>query len=85
METELCTEVGDQVIIGINMLTDALRHALFVVRVISGQHPLVIFHKHAVISGFLKTFLRDTPQEGFRVVTELPHRSWSSRVNRRLT
>ena len=69
METKFCAEVGNQVIVGIDIFTDAAVHALLVVGVIGRKHPLKIFHEDAVIGGGLKALLRYPSQKGFRVVT----------------
>ena len=57
VKTKLCTEVGDQVLFGINIFTDAGMHALLVIGIIGRQHPLKIFHENAVIGRSIQAFL----------------------------
>jgi len=57
VKTELCTEVGNQVGVGVQVLLDKRMGTLFVVGVISREDTMEVLHEHAVTDCFLQSSL----------------------------
>ena len=68
METELCTEIGNQVLIGIYVCADSRVYGLFVIGFKGRHHPLKILHENPVIDCGFQSLLGYTAQKRFGVM-----------------
>ncbi len=68
VEAELGAEIGDQILVRIEILEDIGAGALLMVSVVARQDAVVVLHEHAVLGGIVQPFLRQAPQEYLGVV-----------------
>ncbi len=71
VKTEFGAEIGDQILLGVQMRHHFGTHAFMAVGVVGGQGAVEVLDEHPVVGGGVEPRLRDAAQKGLGVVAAL--------------